>query len=324
MLPVEYPKVVAIGGGTGLSTLLRGLKHFPVDITAIVTVADDGGSSGVLREDFRIPPPGDIRNVLVALSGSETLFNDLLQFRFSSERGENYLDGHPVGNLLLAAMTALTDGDFVQAIENIGDVLNIKGRVYPASPTANVLHAELEDGTFVKGESTLATKGSPIKRVFYQGDTEAVPEAIEAILEADVVILGPGSLYTSVIPNILFPEIAAAVNNNLVADVVYIANIMTEAGETDNYTAADHLQAIINHGVTSVNKIIVNDEAIPQKFLLSYAEENAIPVENDIERLEEMGVQVILSRVVDLSDNTVRHDSIKTAASVYAIALDRL
>ncbi|WP_035057717.1 gluconeogenesis factor YvcK family protein [Andreprevotia chitinilytica] len=323
MVREHHPRVVAIGGGTGLSAVLRGLKHFPVEITAIVTVADDGGSSGKLQREFRMPPPGDIRNVLVSLSEAESVISDLLQFRFATEE-EHYLDGHSLGNLLIYAMYSLTHGDFVQAIENMGTVLNIKGRVYPVSPVATVLKAELLDGRIVTGESQLATQGSPIRRVFYDAPVTAVPAAVQAIRDADVIVFGPGSLYTSVLPNILLPEIAAAIEGNIHADKVYVCNIMTEAGETDGYSAADHLQALAEHGLSPVCKIIVNDEAIPEHVLARYRAENATVVRNDFERLEALGVQVIRSRIASFTDGIVRHDPIKTAASVYAIALDRL
>lgn len=321
---MQYPKVVTLGGGTGLSALLRGLKHFPVDITAIVTVADDGGSSGILHRELRVPPPGDIRNVLVALSEAEGVFRDLLQFRFKSEEGGHYLDGHSMGNLLLTAMFSITEGNFVKAVENMGVVLNIKGRVYPVCPIATVLHAELEDGRIVRGESQLAKQGSAIKRVFFDGDVRAEPLAVKAIEEADVIVLGPGSLYTSVLPNLLLPEIATAINANQHADKVYICNLMTERGESDGLSAAGHAQAILDHGIECFGKIIVNDEDIPPEVVRRYAAEAAYPVVNDYAVLESMGIEVMRTRIASLTDGVVRHDSIKTAASVYAIALGKV
>ncbi|KPC49669.1 gluconeogenesis factor YvcK family protein [Amantichitinum ursilacus] len=321
---LQYPKVVALGGGTGLSALLRGLKRFPVDITAIVTVADDGGSSGILHRELRVPPPGDIRNVLVALSEAEGIFNDLLQFRFKSVEGGHYLDGHSMGNLLLTAMFSLTHGNFVKAVENMGVVLNIKGRVYPVCPNATVLHAELADGRIVHGESKLASHGSAIKRVFFDSDVRAEPLAIKAIEDADVIVMGPGSLYTSVLPNLLLPEIAAAINANDHADRIYVCNLMTEAGESDHLSAAGHVQAILDHGITRVDKVIINDEHIPDEVVARYAAENAEPVINDYAALDALGVEVIRTRIASLADGVVRHDSIKTAASVYAIALEKV
>lgn len=316
-----YPKVVAIGGGTGLAALLRGLKHFPVEITAIVTVADDGGSSGRLQRDWQVPPPGDIRNVLIALSEAEGIYRDLLEFRFQSVQGDHALDGHSMGNLLLTALFSLTGGDFVKAVEHMGRVLQIKGRVLPVCPHATVLHAELEDGRLVSHESELASHGSKIRRVFYDQSFLAEPQAIDAIFDADVIVFGPGSLYTSVMPNLLLKEIAAAINANTSADKVYICNIMTEHGETDGMSASQHLQAILDHGISRIDKIIVNDESIPQDYLERYHAEDADPVVNDYGALEAMGVDVIRSRIADLRLEGVRHDSIKTAASLYSIAL---
>ncbi len=318
---LTYPKVVALGGGTGLSSLLRGLKHFPVDISAIVTVADDGGSSGILNRELKVPPPGDIRNVLVALSEAEGIFRDLLQFRFQSDEGGHYLDGHSLGNLLIVAMFSLTHGNFVEAVENIGKVLNIKGRVYPACPHATVLHAQLQDGRVVKGESQLAFQGSRIERVFFDQDVHAEPQAIKAIENADVIVLGPGSVFTSVLPNLLLPEIAAAINANTRAEKVYICNLMTEHGETDDMTASQHIQAILDHGIDRVSKVILNEENLPSDVLGRYAAEDAQPVINDMDALAQMGVEAISARIANLSDGTARHDPIKLAAALYSIAL---
>ncbi|XZG68955.1 gluconeogenesis factor YvcK family protein [Chitinibacteraceae bacterium HSL-7] len=320
-METRYPKVVAIGGGTGLASLLRGLKHFPVDLTAIVTVADDGGSSGRLQRDWQVPPPGDIRNVLVALSEAEGIYRDLLEFRFKSDQGDHALDGHSMGNLLLTALFTLTHGDFVAAVEHMGRVLNIKGRVLPVCPQATRLHAELADGRIVSGESTLAAHGSKIVRVFYDQPFAAERQALRAIRNADVIVLGPGSLYTSVLPNLLIPEIADAINRNRHADKVYICNIMTEHGETDGMTASQHLEALLDHGISRVDHIIVNDESIPQDYLERYHAEEAVPVFNDFAALDRMGASVVRSRITDLRLEGVRHDSIKTAAAVYSIAL---
>ncbi|WP_410498359.1 gluconeogenesis factor YvcK family protein [Chitinibacter sp. S2-10] len=318
---MTYPKVVAIGGGTGLASLLRGLKHFPVQITAIVTVADDGGSSGRLQRDWQIPPPGDIRNVLIALSETEDIFRQLLGFRFQSANGSHALDGHSMGNLLLTALFTISDGDFVKAVEHLGEILRIKGRVLPVSPEAAVLHAELENGQQVCGESQIATYDAKVCRVFYDQPVKAEPQAVAAIRDADVIVFGPGSLYTSVLPNLLVGEVAAAINANTRADKVYICNIMTEHGETDGMSASAHLQAILDHGIAQVGKIIVNDEAIPPDYLARYHAEDAEPVVNDFAQLAAQGVEVIRSRIADLRQEGVRHDAIKTAASVYSIAL---
>ncbi|MGL5296541.1 MAG: gluconeogenesis factor YvcK family protein [Culicoidibacterales bacterium] len=318
---MEYPKVVAIGGGTGLSTLLSGLKHFPVDITAIVTVADDGGSSGILRSDLQVPPPGDIRNVLVALSDVEPVLAELMQFRFKQK--DSYLEGHPVGNLLLAAMYAISDNNFVDAVEKMARVLNVRGQVYPSAAQAMVLHAELEDGTIVCGESQLSQHKEPIKRVFFENVAPAVPECIASIYDADILVFGPGSLFTSVIPNILFPEIREAILAST-AQKLYVCNIMTEHGETDFYTVSDHIQKLNAHmGQTFLDAVIANDEEIPAQYLKRYAQESAQPVILDRDAIELMNIEVIASRIADWDvKKGVRHDAIKVAAAVYSRVLE--
>lgn len=320
---MEYPKIVTIGGGTGLSTLLGGLKHFPVDITAIVTVADDGGSSGILRSDLQVPPPGDIRNVLIALSDVEPVLEELMQFRF--QKNDHYLSGHSVGNLLLAAMYAISDENFVDAVEKMARVLNVRGQIYPSAAKAMVLQAELEDGTIVQGESQLAKYPMQIKRVFFEHQEPAVPECLEAIADADVIVLGPGSLFTSVIPNLLFPEIQAAILASS-AQKVYICNIMTEHGETDFYTVSDHIQKLNEHmGSDFLDAVIANDEEIPKEYLKRYAQESAQPVILDKPAIEAMNVEIIPSRIADWDvKRGVRHDAIKVAAVVYSRALEYL
>ena len=266
----EYDlKVAVIGGGTGLSTILRGLKRYPIDITAIVTVADDGGSSGSLRTDFDVPPPGDIRNVLVALSEVEPLVQELFQYRFT---GETDLAGHPTGNLLIAAMTNIT-GDFASAIQKLSEVLKVRGRVLPVCNTPLCLCAEYDDGTIIQGESLIPTIEKKIKRVYYtKEDARALDEAVEAIMEADLVLLGPGSLYTSIIPNLLLVEISEALVKTS-AECVYCCNIMTQPGETTGYSASDHVLALHEHaGHAFIDKIIVNDEEIDDEHLKTFDE----------------------------------------------------
>jgi uncharacterized cofD-like protein len=227
-------RVVAVGGGTGLSTRLRGLRNYPLDITAIVTVADDGGSSGRLRTEFNMLPPGDIRNVIVSLSKSETLMDRIMQYRF--ENGEG-LHGHSLGNLMLMPATQLCTGSFVEAFGFMGQLLNAEGKVYPATERTITLCAEFEAGTIVKGESLIPKVGKKIERIFLEEqDVRPVPEAIQAILDADVIVLGPGSLYTSIIPSVLIDEIREAIQQSL-APVVYIWNVMTQPGETTAFTA---------------------------------------------------------------------------------------
>lgn len=249
-------RIVVIGGGTGLSTVLRGLKNYPFEITAIVTVADDGGSSGRLRDDYDIPPPGDVRNVIAALSDTEPLVEQMFQYRFSSESSKA-LNGHSLGNLMLTALTEIT-GDFNLAIAEMSKVLKVHGKVIPAANKKVTLHAELENGMFIEGESRIPKANSQIRRVFLSPkDVQPLPSAIQAIKQADIILIGPGSLYTSIIPNLLVKEIAKAVVDAS-AEKIYICNLMTQPGETIKYRASDHVNAIHNHTGTKFIHSIFN------------------------------------------------------------------
>ena len=237
------PKIVSVGGGTGLATLLTGLKEYTSNITAIVTVADDGGSSGRLRQQFDILPPGDIRNCLVALADASTMMRDLFQFRF--EKGSD-LAGHNFGNLFITVMTRLT-GDFEKAIRETSKVLALRGQVIPSTLNNVVLVAEHKDGSVTEGEDKIPKANKPIDKVFLRpAGSEATPEALRAIREADLIVLGPGSLYTSIIPNLLIKEITGAIAASR-AMKVYVCNVMTQPGETDGYTASNHIKALIEH-----------------------------------------------------------------------------
>ncbi|PLR67292.1 MULTISPECIES: gluconeogenesis factor YvcK family protein [Bacillaceae] len=314
MTDSNKPKVVIIGGGTGLSVLLRGLKVYPVDITAIVTVADDGGSSGRLRDELKIPPPGDIRNVLAALSDVEPLVEDLFQHRFN--KGSN-LTGHSLGNLILAAMTNIT-GDFFHAVREMSKVLNVRGKVLPAANRSVVLHAEMEDGSIVSGESKIPYSGKKIKRVFLTPEAiEPLEEAIEVIRQADLIILGPGSLYTSILPNLLVPKIGDEVCKAK-AKKVYICNVMTQAGETLDFTASDHVRALYDHmKMNFIDTILVNDDEIPDMMKALYAEELAKPVHYDIEALRDLGLEIVHDKIVSYENNVIRHDTVKVAKLLY-------
>lgn len=313
-------KVAVIGGGTGLSTILRGLKRYPIDITAIVTVADDGGSSGSLRTDFHVPPPGDIRNVLVALSEVEPLVQELFQYRFT---GETDLAGHPTGNLLIAAMTNIT-GDFASAVQKLSEVLKVRGHVLPVCNTPLCLCAEYDDGTIIQGESLIPTIDKKIKRVYYtKEDARALDEAVEAIMEADLVLLGPGSLYTSIIPNLLLSEISEALIKTS-AECVYCCNIMTQPGETTGYRASDHVLALHEHaGHAFIDKIIVNDEEIDAETYERYCDQHSDVVLVDEKKLRKMNIEVIKSRLVSYNNvGEVRHNTKKVAATIFSLLLD--
>ncbi|WP_183041011.1 gluconeogenesis factor YvcK family protein [Salipaludibacillus neizhouensis] len=313
---VKKANVVVLGGGTGLSVILRGLKTFPVDISAIVTVADDGGSSGRLRKELNIPPPGDIRNVLVALSEVEPLVEELFQHRFTNGNG---LSGHSLGNLLLAGMTSIT-GDFAQGVREISRVLNVKGKVIPASNDSITLHAEYEDGSKVEGESNIPLAGKKIKRVFIEpAETKPMREAIQAIEEADLVVLGPGSLYTSVIPNILVSGMKEALERTD-AWKVYICNVMTQPGETDNYTVSDHVRAIDDHSNAKlVDAVLFNTQTIPSSYVERYKSQGAVNVRVDAKELQDMGVQIIGDDLLLFDNDLVRHDPIKVSQRLVSL-----
>ncbi|BDH62914.1 gluconeogenesis factor [Lysinibacillus sp. PLM2] len=302
--------IVVIGGGTGLSTLLRGLKKYPFDITAIVTVADDGGSSGRLRDDYDIPPPGDIRNVIAALSHAEPLVEQMFQYRFAHSVD---LGGHSLGNLMLTALTDIT-GDFSHAIAEMSKVLNVHGKVIPAANKKITLNAELIDGSFIVGESKIPSSHLPIKRVFLEPKhVKPLPEAIRAIQTADIILIGPGSLYTSIIPNLLVNEIGEAVVKAK-GRKIYICNLMTQKGETLKYNACDHVQAIYDHvGKPCLDSILVNNFELPSPIKENYKEENAEPVSVDVQKLEMMGLEVIKKDIAIIQSGVVRHESTRIA-----------
>jgi uncharacterized cofD-like protein len=312
------PRIVVIGGGTGLSVMLRGLKQKPLDITAIVTVADDGGSSGILREELQIPPPGDIRNVLTALADTEPLLAEVLKYRFNNGTG---LAGHSLGNLILAAMTDIT-GDFVTGITELSRIFAVRGRVLPAANQAIVLKAEMEDGSIVVGESTIPKSGLAIRKVFLEpADVEALPEAVQALREADAILIGPGSLYTSILPNLIVPKLAEAI---IQSDAVklFVCNVMTQPGETDNYSVSDHLAAIHKHiGHHLFDYVIVNDGEIPPEVQSLYAEKGSTAVHLDLEEVTRRGYKVIADTLV-LFRTYLRHDAAKLSDHIYHLVED--
>jgi len=299
------PKIVTVGGGTGLSVILHGLKEYSNNITAIVTVADDGGSSGRIREHFDILPPGDIRNCLVALADAEPLMRDLFQFRFDKDSA---LEGHSFGNLFITAMTKLT-GDFEVAIRESSKILAIRGRVIPSTLENVKLIAEFQDGSKIEGEANIPKKNAPIKSVALKpAGSQPTKDAIQAIEEADVIVLGPGSLYTSIIPNLLVKGIADAISASRVPKV-YICNVMTQSGETDGYTASDHIKALISHSNKGiVNTCVVNVAKAPKELLGRYEKEKSYPVIADSERIRQLGYKVIEEKMISLTD-FVRHDA---------------
>lgn len=307
MQPGRKPRIVVVGGGTGLSVMLRGLKELPVEITAIVTVADDGGSSGRIRTDLQMPPPGDIRNVMVALADVEPLLEQVLQYRFQNGNG---LAGHNLGNLMIAALKEIT-GDFNHAIQYLSRVLAVRGRVLPSTGQEVVLCAEMDDGSLVKGESQIPKAGKKIARVFLEPEqVQPLPEALRAIEEADGIILGPGSLYTSILPNLLVKGLPEAIRRSH-AKKIYICNVMTQAGETDHFTASDHVAAITRHvGEGFFDVAIVNRQTPPPSIMKRYASEGAMVVEADVKRLESFGCKVIADDLMQI-ETVIRHDAAK-------------
>lgn len=315
-------KIVVIGGGTGLSTLLRGLKLFTSNINAIVTVADDGGSSGVLREDLNIPAPGDIRNCIVALANTEDILKKLFRYRFPA----GVFEGHSFGNLFLAAMTEIT-GDFESAIEHMSSVLAVKGHVLPVTKENVHLKAILEDGSEVFGESNIPKAALEhkcrIKRIC--GEPEhvcAFERCIDVIEDADIVVLGPGSLYTSIIPNLLADGITDALLRTK-AKKVYVCNVMTQPGETDGFTAFDHVNAIIAHSDRRVvDACIANTGVVGDMIMIRYLSQGATLIDTDAEKFRQSGIELIADNLVYIDENNkVRHDYIRLAQIIVRLAL---
>lgn len=306
------PAITVIGGGTGLSVLLRGIKNATSNITAVVTVADDGGSSGRLREELGIIPPGDLRNCLVALADTEPLMEKLFQHRFG---GQNNLTGHSFGNLFIAAMSEVV-GDVETALKESSKVLAVKGLVVPSTTRRVRLAATMEDGSIIEGESQIPLAQKRIHRVhLYPPDVEPVPSSIDAIHNADAIILGPGSLYTSILPNLLVDGIAEAVRSSK-AVKIYICNVMTQPGETDGYTASMHAKAILDHaGEGAIDYILVNSAPIAEEMRGAYALEGAYPVEVDEAAIEAVGVKFIKADLIN-ETNVVRHDPVKLARNI--------
>jgi uncharacterized cofD-like protein len=317
-------RVVAIGGGTGLSALLSGLKQYarpeetvvPVDITAIVTVSDDGGSSGRLRREFDVLPPGDIRNCMVALSEDAALLSQLFQYRFEAGRG---LKGHSFGNLFLMALTQIM-GDFPEAVKASAEVLKIAGRIYPATAANVALEATLTDGAKVVGETRISRSKQRIRKIrLIPRKARPLPAALAALAEADVITLGPGSLFTSVVPNLLVEGIPQAIRQSK-AVKAYFVNLMWQPGETSEFRASDHVRAIHKHsGGKLLDYAVVNIRPIPSALKKAYAKTAAMPVENDIDALFEMGLKVMAGNLAQVSDK-VRHDPASLAAVVVKLA----
>ncbi len=306
------PSVTVVGGGHGLSVLLRGIKSATSNVTAVVTVADDGGSSGRLREELGIIPPGDLRNCLVALADTEPLMEKLFQYRF---RGKSELAGHSFGNLFIAAMNEVT-GDVEKALRESSKVLAVKGQVLPASKDHVRLDAIMEDGTIVEGESNIPEVHKKIHRVrLFPEHVQPVQSALDALTSADAIILGPGSLYTSIMPNLLVDGVAEALRKSK-AVKIYICNVMTQPGETDGYTASMHAKAILDHGGKGViDYMLVNSTPISSDMQAFYAKKGAYPVEVDEDAINALGVGFVKADIINETD-VIRHDPDKLSRSV--------
>lgn len=306
-------KVVVIGGGTGLSTMLRGLKQYTSHITAIVTVGDDGGGSGKLREDLGMLPPGDIRNCILALADTEPLMEDLLQYRFT----EGSLKGQCFGNLFLAAMAGISE-NFEDAVQKMSSVLAVKGKVIPVTLDDMKLIAELENGEIIEGESKIPSevivRNTRIKKIAIKPiDAKPLEEAIKAINNADVIIMGPGSLYTSIIPNLLVKGIPEAICKSP-AKKVYISNVMTQPGETDGFKVSNHLKVLMDYGVAeNIDYVIANNGIIPPDIKEKYAKENAELVVLDYENISNLNVNVIEADLIKITKRYVKHNAEKLA-----------
>lgn len=307
----QGPRIVAIGGGTGLSTLLRGLKQHSSNITAIVTVTDDGGSSGKLTREKGMIPPGDIRNCLVALADAEKAMTDLFQHRFKSDSGS--LSGHSIGNLLIAALVDQSQGDFEKAVEKASDVLLIRGRVVPSTLSHVHLRALMEDGTEVCGETKIAAAGTRIRRLYLDPEEVAAhPAVIDAIRDADLICIGPGSVYTSIIPNLLVKGVAEALMDST-AIKAYVCNVMTQPGESDSFTASEHVTVIrANTDHKVFDYVLVNSASPSPQLIEKYREVGQFVVEPDIDRIRAMGYKVISGNFMSETD-FVRHDPMRVA-----------
>ena len=315
-------KVVVFGGGTGLSNLLRGLKQFPLDITAIVTVCDDGKSTGVLREEFNIPAVGDIRRVLVALSETEPLVMELFNYRFS---GDNSFEGHTVGNLLLTAASEIS-GNLSEGIDALSKIMNLKGKVVPLTEDNVTLMAELNNGTIIEGEHniTLRKEKSKINKVYYKENAIPTKAAIKAIKEADLIVFSMGSLFTSIIPNLICEDIIKALDESD-AKIMYACNMMTQPGETDNFSVSDHVKLLNEYlGKHKIDVVIANSGEINPELAKKYETlEQKDPVKFDIEELSKLNCEVINDNFFTVNNNLIRHDVIKLSLQIFSYIIGK-
>ncbi len=317
------PNIVVIGGGTGLSYVLKGLKKYPLNITAIVTVGDDGGSSGDIRHSINVVPPGDIRKVMIAMSETEPLLNTLLTYRFTSE---SIFANHTVGNILLTALFQIT-GDYVKAIQQLSKVLNVKGTILPVAQKPITLCALMDDNSTVYGETNITSAKKVIKKIFLEEeDVVVTPDVIKSIKEADMIVFGPGSLYTSIIPNLLVPNVKEAINDSN-AKKVYICNVMTEPGETDHFSVSKHVDVLESYlGKNSIDSILANDDKnVNSDVLQTYQNQAAEFVEVDYEAIIKLNKELITDKFIYINEkNHIRHKSNKIAAYILMMLIETI
>ena len=309
-------KVVVMGGGTGISYLLRGLKDFPIDITAVITVSDNGRSTGKLREEFHTPAVGDIRKVITNLSGIDEPIKDMMSYRFKTSSD---LDGHAVGNLILTAMLDIT-GSLKDSIAHLSKLLDVRHTVLPISEDSNLTLMGMDkDGNIVEGEEQITKANRQFEKIFYKNEPKVLPEVLEAIKNADLIIFSMGSLYTSVLPNIICREVKETLNNAK-APIMYLSNIVTQPGETDGFTVGDHIKLINKYlDKKKVNVVVASNTKISEKMALKYqTEEQKDPVKIDYEEIKKLGVELIEGDLMIIEDNTLKHHSLRLSSLVFS------
>lgn len=307
-------KVVILGGGTGTSTLVRGLKEFPVDLSVVVSVCDDGKSTGKLREEFDVPAVGDLRRVIASLSETEPLFEKLLEYRFNTTSD---LNGHTVGNLLLVALCNIT-GNMSDGIESLSKVLNLKGKVLPLTEDNVILMGKMEDESIVEGEHNITKSEKTIKDIYYKDEPKINPEVIKDIKESDMIILSMGSLYTSIICNLVCDDVIEAIDESK-GKILYVCNMFTQPGETDDFTVSDHIKVLNDHlGKRKIDTIVINGGKIPKKFIEKYhREEEKDPVIIDKEELNKMNVRIVKDDFIKIKSGSLKHDAVKVSLKIF-------
>ena len=310
-----HKKVVVLGGGTGISYLLRGLKDFPVDITAIITVSDNGSSTGKLRKEFNIPAVGDIRKVITSLSGIDDPIKKMMSYRFSTSSD---LNGHAVGNLILTSMLEIT-GSLKDSINCLSKLLDVKHKVLPISEDSNlILMGVEEDGTIVEGEEQITKAHRKFERICYKEEPKVLPEVVDAIKDADLIIFSMGSLFTSILPNIICKQVKEAINDSK-APLMYLCNAVTQPGETDNFTVSDHVKMLNSYLDRDIDIVIASNTKISKEMAKKYeTEEQKEPVEIDYENIEKVGVELIEGDLLTIDDNTLKHDSLKLSSLIFS------